>query len=183
MAQSNTKIIDSKRVNTASDLLYTPVGTFLVECSEKGVIKCQLSNAKVLKRSFVSSRKSQKILALTLVQLTNYFEKKSTKISLPVDLSGTEFQTKTWKKLSKVPFGKTISYQQLAIDIKNPKAQRAIGGAVNNNPLMIIIPCHRVISKNGSLGGFALPLRIKKWLLQHERELGVNDEDDRALRH
>ncbi len=85
-----------------------------------------------------------------------------------LDLEGTPFQQKVWKRLCAIPTGKTISYGALAASIGKPKAARAVGGAVGANPVPILIPCHRVIGENGSLTGFGLGLPMKKALLAHE---------------
>ena len=85
-----------------------------------------------------------------------------------LDLEGTPFQQKVWKKLCAIPTGTTISYRALAASIGKPKAARAVGGAVGANPVPILIPCHRVIGENGSLTGFGLGLPMKRALLSHE---------------
>ncbi len=81
---------------------------------------------------------------------------------------GTDFQRKVWRHLRKIPPGKAISYQQLASSIRKPSAIRAAGGANARNPIAIVIPCHRVIAANGSLGGYAGGVERKSWLLTHE---------------
>ena len=88
--------------------------------------------------------------------------------TIPLNPKGTPFQKKVWKELLKIPYGEVISYQELAKRVGNIKAQRAVGGANNKNPIPIFIPCHRVINKNNKLGGYALGLDIKKYLLELE---------------
>ncbi len=88
---------------------------------------------------------------------------------LPLHAVGTEFQKKVWDALLEIPYGETRSYQEIAIRIGNPKAVRAVGGACNRNPIGIIVPCHRVVGKNGSLTGYAGGLSYKKLLLEHEK--------------
>jgi len=85
---------------------------------------------------------------------------------LPV---GSAFQQKVWKAMQDIPYGTTVSYQDIARIIGNPKACRAVGGAAGANPIPIVIPCHRVVGKDGSLTGFGSGLHIKKYLLDHER--------------
>ena len=85
-----------------------------------------------------------------------------------LSLEGTDFQKSVWKALLKIPYGKTSTYKKIANEIGNPKAVRAVGPAVGKNPFLIIIPCHRVIKKDGSLGGFAYGSGIKKKLLKIE---------------
>lgn len=91
------------------------------------------------------------------------------KFDLPVAFTGTPFQQQVWKELQKIPYGATRSYQDIAVAIGNPKAVRAIGQANHRNPIMIVVPCHRVINKNGSLGGFGGGLEVKKYLLDLEK--------------
>lgn len=102
-------------------------------------------------------------------QLKEYFSGKRKVFQLPIFFQGTPFQEKVWRSLLNIPYGSTKSYQEIAREIGNEKAVRAVGGAVHLNPLPLILPCHRVIGKNGSLVGFGLGLSTKKWLLEHER--------------
>ena len=100
-----------------------------------------------------------------------YFSGKLKKFTLKVDLGqGTSFQQRVWKKLKAIPFGETRSYQWLATEICQPKACRAVGNANGKNPTPIIIPCHRVIQKNGSPGGFTGGTHLKKYLLKLEKK-------------
>lgn len=85
-----------------------------------------------------------------------------------LSLEGTDFQKSVWKALLKIPYGKTSTYKKIANEIGNPKAVRAVGTAVGKNPFLIIVPCHRVIKADGSLGGFAYGSQIKKQLLKIE---------------
>jgi len=102
-------------------------------------------------------------------QFTEY-EKGIRKVfDLPLHIKGTEFQKKVWNALLEIPYGETRSYQEIAIQIGNPKAVRAVGGACNRNPIGIIVPCHRVVGKNGSLTGYAGGLDYKKLLLENEK--------------
>jgi len=110
------------------------------------------------------------LIKKTIKQLDEYFNKKRKTFDLPLDLKGTEFQKKVWEELLKIPFGKTLSYGQLAAKTGNPKASRAVGMANNRNPIPIIIPCHRVIGSDGSLTGYAGGLELKKFLLEHEQD-------------
>lgn len=103
-------------------------------------------------------------------QLDEYFSGKREKFNLPLAPSGTEFQKKVWNALTKIPYGKTCSYQDIACEIGNPNACRAVGMANNKNPIAIIIPCHRVVGKNGGLTGYAGGLGIKKVLLDIEKK-------------
>ena len=104
-------------------------------------------------------------------QLTRYFSGELKTFNLKVNPSGTIFQKRVWKELQKIPYGETKSYQEIAEAIGNPKAPRAVGSACNKNPILFIIPCHRVISKSGALTGFAYGLKIKEKLLKLENSL------------
>ena len=98
-----------------------------------------------------------------------YFSRIEKDFDIPLDLQGTPFQLTVWQALRKIPFGETRSYSELAEAIGNPNGVRAVGSAVGRNPVLIVVPCHRIIQKNGGLGGFSAGLPLKKQLLQHER--------------
>ena len=102
-------------------------------------------------------------------QLTAYFEGRLKQFDLDLVLNGTDFQKKVWQALLTIPYGATVTYGDIAERIHNPKAFRAVGLANRCNPIPIIIPCHRVIGKNGQLTGFAGGLDIKRFLLDLER--------------
>jgi len=104
-------------------------------------------------------------------QLQAYFKKERQAFELPLQLSGTDFQNSVWKALQDIPFGKTISYLQLAQNLGDPKCIRAAGMANGKNPFAIAVPCHRVIGSNGNLVGYAGGLWRKRWLLEHEQQL------------
>jgi len=101
-------------------------------------------------------------------QLEEYFEGKRKNFDLPLVLNGTDFQNRVWEALRKIPYGKTRSYGELAAMTGNPKASRAVGMANNRNPIVIVIPCHRVIGSDGSLTGFGGGLELKQRLLELE---------------
>jgi methylated-DNA-[protein]-cysteine S-methyltransferase len=101
-------------------------------------------------------------------QLKEYFAGKRREFDLPLRMEGTEFQQRVWRELTKIPFGETRSYGQLAKRIDNPNGSRAVGLANGRNPIAIIVPCHRVIGADGSLTGFGGGLDRKEWLLTHE---------------
>lgn len=103
-----------------------------------------------------------------LRQLHQYFGGERQEFHLPLAAKGTPFQERVWRELCKIPFGKTASYGEIAERIGNPKACRAVGMANKKNPIPIIIPCHRIIGKNGSLTGFGGGLSVKKQLLDLE---------------
>ncbi|MGJ1262249.1 methylated-DNA--[protein]-cysteine S-methyltransferase [Sphingobacterium spiritivorum] len=110
------------------------------------------------------------ILLQTEQQLTEYFAKARTTFDIPLDFSGTEFQKKVWKALLNVPFGKTITYGGLAKILGDIKAVRAVGGALNKNPVAIIVPCHRIVGATGKMVGFAGGIANKTILLNLENK-------------
>ena len=109
------------------------------------------------------------ILDQTVSQLDDYFAHKITKFELPLAMAGTDFQQQVWKDLIKIPFGQTLSYQQLAQNMAKPKAVRAVANANAANAISIIIPCHRIIGANGQLVGYAGGLEVKQGLLKLEQ--------------
>lgn len=109
-------------------------------------------------------------LAPAIAQITAYLTHKRTIWDLPLDfLGGTPFQQQVWSALQAIPYGQTVNYYQLATQIGRPTAIRAVASAVGRNPLLIIVPCHRVLRKDGSLGGFRGGLAFKKQLLALEQ--------------
>jgi methylated-DNA-[protein]-cysteine S-methyltransferase len=107
-------------------------------------------------------------LAAAVLQLSEYFAGARRAFDLPMRLDGTPFQQRVWRELLKIPYGETWSYGQLARRIGNPNASRAVGLANGQNPISILVPCHRVIGANGSLTGYGGGLERKSWLLAHE---------------
>ncbi len=114
---------------------------------------------------------SSALTQLAASQLQQYFAGSLTCFSLPLAAGGTTFQQQVWRALSQLPYGHTCSYADIARQIANPKAVRAVGAANGKNPIAIVVPCHRVIGANGTLTGYAGGLANKAWLLAHE---GVN---------
>ena len=103
------------------------------------------------------------------VELIDYIEGKRKVFTLPLDLHGTAFQQTVWKALQEIPYGQTVSYTDVAESIQKPQAVRAVGTAIGANPVLIIVPCHRVIGKNGKLTGFRGGLDMKEQLLALEK--------------
>jgi len=108
------------------------------------------------------------ILAEARRQLGEYFAHGRTTFDLPLDLRGTPFQVQVWNALTRIPFGSTLSYGELARRVGSPNGSRAVGAANGRNPVAIVVPCHRVIGANGDLTGFGGGMARKEWLLQHE---------------
>ena len=101
-------------------------------------------------------------------QLTQYFEQKRTEFSLPLAPNGTAFEKRVWRRICQIPYVSTITYQEAARAAVNKNARRAAGTAVGKNPILLLIPCHRVIGANGHLTGFAAGMDKKRFLLLHE---------------
>lgn len=125
-----------------------------------------------IKEMFFSDEKNvqYEINSEVQMQLTEYEQGKRKVFDLTLHLKGTDFQKLVWNALLAIPFGETRTYQEIAVQIGRPKALRAVGGACNRNPIGIIVPCHRVIGKNGNLTGYAGGLWYKELLLKHEND-------------
>jgi methylated-DNA-[protein]-cysteine S-methyltransferase len=104
-------------------------------------------------------------------QLEEYFAQERRDFDLPLEMDGTAFQRRVWQQLMNVPYGKTATYMDIANGLDNPKAIRAVGAANGQNPISIIVPCHRIIGSNGKLIGYGGGLWCKEWLLRHEGAL------------
>jgi methylated-DNA-[protein]-cysteine S-methyltransferase len=154
-------------------VVVSPVGKLRLVASEKGLVAIDVrNNAK--QEVTAKNPSAQAVLIQTKKQLEQYFAGKRKSFDIALDLVGTEFQVQAWRALCRIPFGKTISYGQQAANIKKPKAFRAVGSANGKNPIPIIVPCHRVVASDGSLGGYSLGLRMKKQLLALE---GVSEAE------
>jgi len=150
--------------------LNSPIGKlYLVASSEALKAVHWKKQAVPMASSLKGSDPAIRILAQAVCELEEYFAGRRQKFEVPLDSQGTEFQKKVWSQLRKIPYGKTCSYQDIAKKLKNDKAVRAVGTANGRNPLSIIVPCHRVISSSGALGGYAGGLSIKTQLLELEK--------------
>lgn len=150
----------------------TPLGTLLAKATNSGIT--HLSFLKQdgieldLKTESVESSEEDNLLNRLQLELDEYFSGKRKAFSISVAPEGTEFQKKVWDELLKIPYGKSYSYLQLSRMLKQPDAVRAVAGANARNPVMILIPCHRINGTNGSLTGYAGGLPAKKFLLELE---------------
>lgn len=113
---------------------------------------------------------SQCVIEQCKQQLIEYFKGERKEFDVPIKLNGTKYRSEVWQALTTIPYGQTRSYAEIAQQIGKPKAVRAVGGANHNNPISIIVPCHRVIGANGSLTGYGGGLAAKEWLLNHEKQ-------------
>ena len=147
---------------------------FAVYNTKIGKLKIEYENDVLTGIAYTENEKEQGIRSelsdKTVLQLEEYFDGRRKEFDIPIKLRGTEFQKKVWNELLKIPYGATVSYKEIAIKIGNPKACRAVGMANHNNPILIIVPCHRVINENKRLGGYALGLDLKRKLLELEKE-------------
>ena len=151
-------------------LLDSKIGRLYLLASKKGLQGVFWTKQKDgVTKSLRGSASELKILSKAVRQLKEYFAGRRKRFSLPLDLSGTPFQKRVWKELTKIPHGKTRSYQAIALRINNPKAVRAVGSANGKNPFCVIVPCHRVKAADGSLGGYSGGSKIKKRLLRLEK--------------
>jgi O-6-methylguanine DNA methyltransferase len=148
---------------------------FLIAKNERGVCEISFSSDE---KEFVKSLKhkfndkavySSSKLYSEIKQINEYFWGKRKKFSMKLNMKGTKFQEKVWKAITKIGYGKTASYYDIAKGINNPNALRAVGTACGKNPLPIVIPCHRVISKDGGIGGFGGGLQLKRKMLKIEK--------------
>ena len=145
------------------DYYDSPVGILEIVCKNNELIALRPV-------SVITSLKSENSYTkFVKSQLAEYFSGKRKVFDIILNPQGTGFQKAAWRELLKIPYGSTKSYSEIAENMGNKNAQRAIGSACNKNPIMIIIPCHRVISKNGTSGGFAHGKSIKQTLLSMEK--------------
>ncbi len=144
--------------------------------SPVGVLSLIASKTHILEISFASFAQENSsyippILLTCKEQLDLYFSGKLIHFDLPIEFKrGTPFQQTVWRALSDIPYGQTASYKDIAVKVGNPKAVRAVGGANNKNPIVIVIPCHRVIGNSGKLVGYGGGIDKKVWLLNHENK-------------
>jgi len=179
------KYIGSSPSNSAGqnviliDRLTTPIGPMFVCATENGICLLEFVDRRMLETEF---RDLQRLLRATIIagenhhirqakkELAEYFSGKRRVFSVAVHTPGTEFQNIVWNALNDIPYGDTVSYQSQAEHIGRPEAVRAVASANGHNRIAIIIPCHRVIGKNGNLTGYGGGLERKSWLLAHERK-------------
>ncbi len=139
--------------------------TFTLITDENSLLELRLKAEKCSE----TGNEINPVMKKVIQQLDEYFSGRRKVFELLLSPQGTEFQTKVWKNLSSIPYGKTITYKQLAELSGNPRASRAVGMANNKNPIAIIIPCHRVIGSNGNLTGYAGGLDLKRELIELEK--------------
>ena len=143
----------------------SPVGNLLLTSDGPFITGCSYTNESTVQDA------DDPALSLCVKELDGYFNETLKNFTVPVKPNGTDFQKRVWRALMAIPYGKTVSYKQLAALSGNQKACRAVGGANNKNPIVIIIPCHRVVGSDNSLTGYGGGLEVKQFLLELEGAL------------
>lgn len=146
-------------------IVKAPIGDICILEENNKIIGLTLDNEK-----YCYTEKNTEILNETEKQLNEYFCGKRKKFDVPINPKGTEFQKQVWNELLKIPYGQTVTYKQIAQKIEKPNAARAVGMANHNNPIAIIVPCHRVVGSNSKLVGYAFGLEKKQFLLDLENK-------------
>ncbi|MCI8384491.1 MAG: methylated-DNA--[protein]-cysteine S-methyltransferase [Clostridia bacterium] len=146
--------------------IHTKIGNIQIIEEESQIIEIKI-NAKLEEKAM---EKNTPNLEKTAKQLIEYLEGNRKKFDVPFNPKGTKFMQQVWTALQEIPYGEVRSYSEIAKRIGNPKSARAVGMANHRNPIPIIIPCHRVIEANGKLGGYALGIENKEFLLQLEKQ-------------
>lgn len=142
-----------------------PVGTLAIAEDGTGITDIFVKGEEAGKDF---AEKETPLLKEAAKQLREYFSGQRKEFDLPLSLHGTPFQLSDWKALQNIPYGETRSYKQIAEQVGSPKAFRAVGMANHNNPVMIVVPCHRVIGHNGTMVGYGGGLTMKRYLLELE---------------
>jgi methylated-DNA-[protein]-cysteine S-methyltransferase len=161
-------------MSLAYKMIDSPVGKLKLIASDKGLaaILWEKDSPRRVRLGDLVADEQHPILMETQRQLGEYFAGKRKSFSVALDMRGTRFQKDVWEALLAIPFGETRSYGQLAKQLGNPQATRAVGAANGRNPVSIIVPCHRVIGSSGELTGFAGGLETKAHLLSLEEKDG-----------
>ena len=162
--------------------LTTPLGPMFVCATEKGVCLLEFVDRRMLETEF---KDLQKLLNAEIIagenkhikqakkEFVEYFNGQRKTFGVKLQTPGTDFQNSVWESLREIPYGKTSTYQQQAENINKPKAVRAVASANGCNRISIIVPCHRVIGKNGKLIGYGGGIERKHWLIEHERKMSA----------
>jgi O-6-methylguanine DNA methyltransferase len=171
-------------ISTATNIAYwtpftTPLGTAYIASTRRGI--CRLSLPQETDAHFFVGLDKQfspdhvrphpEPNMEAIAEIDAYWKGERTRFELRLDLQGTAFQKAIWHVLLQVPFGKTITYRELADIVDNPRGYQAVGAAVGQNPIRLVVPCHRVLGADGALTGFVSGAQTKRWLLQHEGAL------------
>ena len=181
VAQSMVKELKSMIDSTRYSKLYnSPLGTLRLICDSDALVK--IHYISLAEKESVSKNDSEKqsdhpILVETSRQLDEYFSEKRKEFDLPVKFIGTKFQQRVWEELAKIPYGKIKTYGEVAHSINSKDANRAVGNACKMNPLLIVVPCHRVLGAQNKLTGFSIGLDKKSFLLDLEKTYENTDNN------
>lgn len=155
-------------------------GTIYVAATDKGLCYVgslneginELKNWIDKKRSGATLIKNDEKIHPYMIKLEEYLKGKRRNFDIPIDVKGTPFQETIWNELQRIPYGETVSYSDIANNIGTPTAARAVGTAIGANPVLIVVPCHRVVAKNGNLTGFrgGLPMKEKLLILENPKK-------------
>jgi methylated-DNA-[protein]-cysteine S-methyltransferase len=146
----------------------SPIGMMTIAAADAGIVSLRFTGESAASGQAIGRRRDDASLADVRGQLSAYFAGELTDFDLPIGLEGTPFQMRAWEALRCVPYAETVSYAGLARAIDAPRASRAIGMAMNRNPIALIVPCHRVVGSDGNLRGYAYGLDAKRKLLAFE---------------
>ena len=149
-------------------IIKTPIGFINIQTNLNAVCKIRFAYPNDNFMILTPEKYHSFIMRQTIMELLEYFYEKRKKFNVRLNISSPPFYKKVLSKLMEIPFGKTVSYKDIAIKLNNKNATRAVGTANKLNPIPIIIPCHRVISSNGNLGGYNAGFKKKIYLLKHE---------------
>jgi methylated-DNA-[protein]-cysteine S-methyltransferase len=153
---------------TLYSTIASPIGELLLTSDGKSVTGLYMQSQKLGAKQTRDWKRDDAALKPPRAQLQAYFAGELREFELPLAAEGTPFQQRVWRALCDIPYGETISYGELARRIGQPTASRAVGLANGQNPIAIVVPCHRVIGANGTLTGYGGGLERKRWLLAHE---------------
>jgi methylated-DNA-[protein]-cysteine S-methyltransferase len=150
--------------------VYTsPLGNVELRANDEALTAIHWPGQKHVREAAVDPGGPRAVFAEACRQLDGYFAGALRSFDLPLAASGTSFQRRVWQALVRIPFGETRSYFDVAAELGNTAAVRAVAAANARNPFSIVVPCHRVIGKDGALSGYAGGVHVKRWLLDHER--------------
>ncbi|HEV8430769.1 MAG TPA: bifunctional DNA-binding transcriptional regulator/O6-methylguanine-DNA methyltransferase Ada [Pyrinomonadaceae bacterium] len=164
-------------VNISYTIAASPMGRLLVAVTKRGVCAVRMADndaelEKDLREEFPHAqiKRDDSGLSESVQKILNHLEKNEPRLDLPLDIQATAFQRQVWEQLRAIPYGETVSYGDVAKALGKPGAVRAVGRACATNPVALVIPCHRVVREDKTLGGYRWGLERKKKLLEHERQ-------------
>jgi methylated-DNA-[protein]-cysteine S-methyltransferase len=155
-------------MNTFNFFTPTPVGSLLISGTTDVITTLHICDTTTTTLPLHAKSELPDIFLQCIAEFEAYFAGSLKSFTIPISQPGTPFQQSVWSRLLTIPYGHTTTYLQLAKDLQNPKAIRAVGSTNGKNQLWVVVPCHRVIGTNGTLTGYAGGLWRKKWLLEHE---------------